>query len=424
MTWEQVVIDMKNKGSKWIEIATAIKGEFPTLTDIQRIDKARNYYRSNSVDTRHVSTSEDDPAFHKSVEYKKDGSAIFEGIIELAENTEITPELMLRAHRLDSSSWEVVSYKNNFWQTQKKGGEKLVLYQSKITVKPLRKDYVTFEDIDNYFMSRDFNISPETTYEYSTEGDTLEIDLTDLHSGLLSWEKETGNNYDLKIAEKNFKVCISDIYNRATKEPIKKILFVTMGDILHVDNDNQTTTRGTFQQVDGRISKIYDTTLDMLIWAFELLKKVAPIEVVYCSGNHDRVLGYTLVKSAEMAFRNDNAITFDVAHNPQKYRQFGNVIIGFTHGDMPKKNLGTWLPGNLSSRNDFGKSKYVEIHTGHYHSQNTIEESSGAIVRSMPSLCASSLWEHSQGFGDSVKSIVCYIWNDDLGLRNMWFNNL
>lgn len=424
MTWEQVVIDMKNKGSKWIEIATAIKEEFPTLTDIQRIDKARNYYRSNSINTQHVSESEDGPTFHKSVEYKKDGSAIFEGIIELAENTEITPELMLKAHRLDSSSWEVVSYKNNFWQTQKKGGEKLVLYQSKIMVKPLSKDNITFEDIDNYFMSRDFNISPETTYEYSTEGDTLEIDLTDLHSGLLSWEKETGNNYDLKIAEKNFKACISDIYNRATREPIKKILFVTMGDILHVDNDNQTTTRGTFQQVDGRISKIYDTTLDMLIWAFELLKKVAPIEVVYCSGNHDRVLGYTLIKSAEMAFRNDNAITFDVAHNPLKYRQFGKVLIGFAHGEMPKKNIGTWLSGNLDSRESFGKSKYIEVHTGHRHSQSTMEESYGVIVRTMPPLCASSLWEHGMAFGDSVKSIVCYIWNDELGLRNMWFNNL
>lgn len=48
MTWEQVVIDMKNDGSKWIEIAQALNDFFPELTDIQRIDKARNYYRGNS----------------------------------------------------------------------------------------------------------------------------------------------------------------------------------------------------------------------------------------------------------------------------------------------------------------------------------------------------------------------------------------
>ena len=36
----------------------------------------------------------------------------------------MTPAFILEAHGLKSSAWEVVSYKNNYWNTQLKGGGK------------------------------------------------------------------------------------------------------------------------------------------------------------------------------------------------------------------------------------------------------------------------------------------------------------
>ena len=44
-----------------------------------------------------------------------------------------------------------------------------------------------------------------------------------------------------------------------------------------------------------------------------------------------------LLKAVEMAFREDHNVLFDMEPNPQKYKQFGNVLVGWTHGDMPDK---------------------------------------------------------------------------------------
>ena len=192
----------------------------------------------------------------------------------------------MEAHGLDCHLWEVLSYKSNFWQAQQKGGEKLDLYQTKIVVKPKKQTEITLQDIDNYFADKKYAI-PEVLIkkvEYKTDGDTLIIKIPDLHICLLSWKDECGENYDLKIAKENFLYCIADVVDRTRNRKIKQVLLVTLGDILHVDNDNQTTTKGTFQQVDGRIAKIINCAETMFVSAIEMLKDVAPVKCIYTSG--------------------------------------------------------------------------------------------------------------------------------------------
>jgi hypothetical protein len=365
-------------------------------------------------------TVKSDCVHTKSVEYKSDGSATFEGIIELMEGEPITPEIIMEAHNLDSDKFDVVTYKSNFWQTQAKQGKKLLLYQSKITVRPKLKQDITFEDIDRYFETKNYSKDklPIECIQYDSDGEILDIKISDLHVGLMSWREETGEDYDLKIVKQRFLMCINDIVNRCQGRKFKRVILTSLGDILHVDNDSNTTTKGTVQQVDGRMAKITQCAEDILIDGITLLGKIAPVEYIYTEGNHDRVCGYMLARSVSNAFRNDNNVTFDIKPNPVKYRRFGVTLVLYHHGDAPKKNIAE-MPMNFA-RKEISFAKYIEVNLGHFHDQE-VKTINGARVRYFPTICSSSSWEHQQLYGSSMRAMVCDIRNEVTGLRETWY---
>lgn len=415
-------------GRQWSLIASEMSELFPDLHHFEAKEKIRRYIRRTPQFSQRVA----DDFQKSSLEYKADGTIISEKFISIRDGEDITPEFILEAHGLKPSAWDVVSYKNNFWNTQIKGGAKQISYQSKLTAKP-KTGGVTFDDISKYFESRKSGIPiPKVKQlQYDPKGEVLEICLPDLHSGLLSWRMETGEDYDLHIVQERFYQCAYDIVERCKGRRFKKIIVATLGDLLHFDNDNQTTTKGTFQQADGRLSKIFDFTLDMLINFVTILGDIAPVEVIYLPGNHDRVVGYMLLKSLEMAFRRDDKITFDTTPNTQKYRLIGCVLLGWTHGDMQKQNMANWL--QHEARKEYGESKFAEVHSGHNHSLTTKEakreftqegEVGGIIIRYLPTICNASYWEHQQGYTSAIKTMMCFIWNENTGLRDTWFSNI
>ena len=421
--WREIVarVRLEENGS-WREAGKAIADYFPDLSMRQLIDKARTEIRRLNRRDTIVESANDGDIARPRVTYKENGEMTFEGIVSLLSGQAITPEVVMTAHNLKPDEWTVVSFTTNAWESQVKGGTKMTLWQSKITVKPRTNKEITFDDVDRYFANKDFSAPvPTVTCEYDETGEVLEVCIPDLHSGLLSWESETGEEYNLDIAKERFFKAMSDIVDRCHHHSFSKILFVTLGDLLHTDNDVQTTTKGTFQQVDGRLAQIFDHTLDMLIDGIKMLSEVAPVEVIYLCGNHDRVLGYTLAKATEMAFTGYDSVDFDVSPNPQKHRLLGVSLVGWTHGDMPKKNMSGWLQDR--ARKEFGQCKYAEIHSGHYHSEQ-VQSTNGVVIRYMPNIASSSYWEHQQGFPRGVKTIVCYRWHPQVGLRSIWYNNI
>jgi UDP-2,3-diacylglucosamine pyrophosphatase LpxH len=424
MDWKDKVIELRSQGLTWNEITDEIKSEFPKLTFNQIHEKARNYYRfTKDARLKEENTSSDNTVSEpstKSVEYKSDGSVTFEGIIRLMDGEPITPEIIMKAHNLDSEKWDVLSYKSNFWQAQKKGGSTLHLYQSKITVRPKSKQEITFEDIDRYFDGKDYSKDklPIDCFDYDPDGEILDVKLPDLHIGLLSWHEETSEDYDLKIAKQRYFMCINDIVRKCQGRKFKKVMFITLGDILHVDNEQGTTTKGTQQQMDGRLAKITECAENMLIDGITLLGKIAPVEYIYLAGNHDRVCGYMLARSVSNVFLKDLNVTCDISPNPIKYRRYGVGLALYHHGDAPKKNLAE-LPEKFA-RKEISASKFIEINMGHQHEEE-IKHINGYRIRYFPVLSASSYWEHQQAYSTDTKAIVCDIRNEKTGLRETWY---
>ena len=419
---KRTCVEMLNAGHKPIYIYDNYyrgKSNMSYDTFSRALRKWKHEINGTQPDTKHNDAVKYDGPCTKSVEYKADGSATFEGIIALFEGEPITPEIIMRGHNLDVDHWDVVSYKSNFWQQQAKGGRKLLLYQSKITVKPKHKDEITLEDIDRYFENKDYSKDklPIECINYDPEGEILEIDLADPHIGLLAWRKESGSDYDLKIVKSRFFMCINDIAERCKHRKLKKIYFVGLGDVLHVDNNLQTTTNGTFQQTDGRLEKITECAEDMLIDGITILGKLAPVEFVHLCGNHDRLMGYMLARSVSNVFRHDPNVTCDISPDPIKHRVFGKTLVVFHHGDLPKKNTFD-LPINFA-REHISETKFTEVHCAHYHQEES-KVVGGVRVRYLPTIAASSYWSHQQGYKET-NAIVCYIWNEKTGLRETWY---
>jgi len=350
--------------------------------------------------------------------HRESNISVYEDEQRVLEGQEITPELIMKAKGLRVSEWDVINFTKNVWQQQTKEGL-IDLCQSELTVRPKKQPEISLEELEAFFDEKTFRNLPTAESEppKPPEGarEVLEVDIADLHSGLLSWEGETGEDFDMKICRDRFLSAMEDIVDRARGRAFAEIYVCALGDILHIDNDLNTTTKGTQQQADGRMAYIFDYTFDTMNAALAILRRLeAPIRYIYTCGNHDRNVGYYLVRCLEKA---NPDILFDSKPNPQKAIHFGKVLVGLTHGDFPAKNRGKWLLTDF--RKEFGESRWVEEHSGHIH-EETAKTINGVMCRSMPTLTGCSAWEHQQGYR-SERASQCFVWDAENGLRESWY---
>ncbi|MCQ2087659.1 MAG: hypothetical protein MJZ37_06295 [Bacilli bacterium] len=412
MDWKQRAVDMSiNQGLNARQISKELGVDYERCRAyIKRYRKANNMQRDCAGKERTIEDKMNDTKINRNGEITYNTQTVLE------KGQDITPESIMAEKGLVPEEWEVVSFTKNVWQSQTREGEAIDLCQSKLTVRPNRVNEITFSDIDKFLEGKTFkNKMSVPKIKYNASGEVLEIDIADLHCGLLAWRNETGSDYDLHLCAERFLAGIKDIVVRANSKLFKDIYFCCLGDVIHIDNDMNTTTKGTIQQADGRIAKIFDFAFDTINTAIDMLRPLnAKIHYMYLCGNHDRNTGYYLAKCLHLA---NPDVDFDIAPNPQKAIHFGNVLVGLTHGDMPTKNKGTWLMHDY--RKEFGESLFVEEHCGHIHTEES-KMYNGIMVRSVMAQCGNSYWEHQQGYR-SMRGIMCFVWNKEKGLRETWY---
>ncbi|MFX8801477.1 hypothetical protein ABTM62_19180, partial [Acinetobacter baumannii] len=89
------------------------------------------------------------------------------------------------------------------------------------------------------------------------------------HMGMHAWGKESGENWDLKIATQVISRVISDVLARTPS--VKRGLMLFGGDNLHADsNENRTPRSGHALQVDGRYPKVLLATCELAVRAIDL----------------------------------------------------------------------------------------------------------------------------------------------------------
>jgi hypothetical protein len=234
----------------------------------------------------------------------------------------------------------------------------------------------------------------------------------DPHIGMYAWSEETGEDFDLKIAEKNLVQAVEKL--SADAPASEQALIVNVGDFFHSDDQtNRTRRSGHDLDVDSRWAKVLRVGIRAMRQIIEAaLRKHAKVHVINEIGNHDDHTAQVLTIALAMAYEANPRVTFDESPMRFHYYRFHDVLIGVTHGDTVKPDK---LGGIMATDRpeDWGATKRRYWYTGHIHTRNTFEVP-GCEVESFRTLAGKDAWTANMGYR-SGRDMYCIVHHKNYG---------
>lgn len=232
------------------------------------------------------------------------------------------------------------------------------------------------------------------------------IPMGDPHFGLLSWSKEVGEDFDLKIAEQ----LTFDAVDRlcALTPSSDTAMLINLGDFYHADNSsNRTPQSGNSLDVDGRFQLIAQVGLRALARCIRrLLEKHRNVIVRNNRGNHDPHQAYMLSLAIDALFSNEPRVHVEMTPSSFYYYRFGNTLIGSTHGDGAKlADLPLIMASDVPA--DWAAATWRVWHCGHFH-HDQLKDHPGCTVETHRTLAPNDAWHRHQGYrsGRDMKAII------------------
>ena len=280
-------VRFENEGNNnWNEVSTRLGLRYGIVKTPNACKKT--YQRSNKkqgIEPKSREILEVKPSTFAKFGLENDGTQTSERMLALSESDMKNPTSLMKAHGYNPNEFELLSATNNFW-----GNEQ---YQSKIKVKPLKSDILSREDVKDIVKNFDASqvmievLRRENKFNIVKRRKALEVCFTDLHLGLFSWAKETGENGDYKIIEGKVNQLVDELKQEILNDNNIDTLFINfLGDNLHVDNEEGKTTGGTFVHMDGRAKKMVMVAYRMFINIISSLSIVPYVYVRSVEGNH------------------------------------------------------------------------------------------------------------------------------------------
>ncbi len=345
-------------------------------------------------------------------------------VISSNSKTVRTLEQALKAAEVDLKIWEVERHVINKWDCvakMKSKGNLLAateLWQVKVFL--TRRVPKTIEEGVKLFLEQ-VPATPAVRihYEKHTDPYLLEVSIWDHHFGKLAWGRETGENYDLKIAEQIYSDAAFELIEKSRGFNIEKIILPIGQDFFHVDGPNNTTTAGTPQDVDGRLAKIFATGQQALVNLVDLLMGIAPVHILWVPGNHDWYTSWYLIKVLQAHYRHTKSVTVDASEMPRKCIEYGVNLLAYTHGCDEKHGS---LPAIMAGQwpQEWARTKHREWKLGHFHKvkethYNAAETIDGVLVRVLPSLCGTDSWHFRKGYVGGMRAAQAFLYSAKRG---------
>jgi len=232
--------------------------------------------------------------------------------------------------------------------------------------------------------------------------------LGDPHIGMLAWAKETGQDFDLAIAEKDLLSAVDLLVDRAPASEVA--ILANVGDFFHAEGDDQRTpTGGNKLDCDTRWAKITDIGFSIMRHLINrLLMKHAKVHVVNVPGNHDPKMARMMNLWLSAVYEREPRVLIKDNRNPYLYIKHGKNLLGFAHGDGAKpEQLPSIMAADQSA--DWGTTDYRMWFTGHIHHQ-TRKEFPGCVIESFRTLASRDYWHSWKGYrsGQSLSCITLH----------------
>ena len=271
-------------------------------------------------------------------------------------------------------------------------------------IKSLIEDYSpTYKQID-----RDFN-----------NDHLLVVNPADIHIGKYAKELETGSGYDCETAVERVLEGIQGLLEKSAGFGIEKVLFCIGNDILHIDNVYNQTTAGTRQDVDGKWWEHFEIALMLYVKCIEMLRHIAPVDVLHSMSNHDYQSGFHLAHALKSWFRKADDINFDISVAHRKYYQYGSNLIGLEHGDGAKMDkLPLLMAQERPKMWSETKYRYFCLHHLHHkvkHKWLDAKDYVGVTVEYLRSPSGTDSWHSRKGFTGVPKAVEGFLHEKNSG---------
>lgn len=239
--------------------------------------------------------------------------------------------------------------------------------------------------------------------------------IADQHVGLLSWARETGENYDLKIGVDRLKSCAARLISQSP--PSKQAIVLNLGDWTHADDQKNMTPRsGNILDVDGRYFKVLTAGVQLMMDIIELaLAKHETVLVRNIPGNHDPHASIALTIALAAFYSGNPRVTVDDDPSDFFFYRFGQTLIGANHGHKMKADRMAMAMATMR-REDWGKTRHHWFLFGHIHHE-TLKEVGDVRVESFRTLAAKDAHAASCGYvsGQSLTSVTIHREDGEIG---------
>lgn len=230
----------------------------------------------------------------------------------------------------------------------------------------------------------------------------------DHHLGMLSWEPETGADYDITIAETLLAGALDHLVKSVP--PCGHAVIAVLGDFLHYDGfDSVTPTSRNQLDSDSRFPKMVRAAIRSLRRMIDTaVLHHLNVRVIVEIGNHDIASSVFLMEALSNIYDKEPRVTVDTSPKHFHYFRFGQCLVGTHHGHGAKMDK---LPLVMATdrAEDWGATSYRYWWTGHGH-HDAVKEYEGCRVESFRVLAPRDAWAANKGYraGRDMKAIVLH----------------
>lgn len=241
------------------------------------------------------------------------------------------------------------------------------------------------------------------------------IPIGDPHIGLMTWSKEVGEDWDIKIADRVYRKVFKRLLSNLPDT--EECILVNTGDFFHADNIQGETSRSKHKlDLDGRHGKWLDAGFVVIrMFIDACLRKYKKVEFINVPGNHDDILGRAIGSYVWQLYRDNPRITVQKGDSPFQYVKRGKVLLGFAHGHTCRLSS---LPGKMADDQFklWGKTTYRHWITGHVHHNSWLQfkEHPGCKVETVGIIPPKDAYAHGGAYG-AARGIQGIIFDKKIG---------
>jgi hypothetical protein len=236
--------------------------------------------------------------------------------------------------------------------------------------------------------------------------------LADLHLGMHSWGRETGESYDLKIAVKRARQMMSYLIGQS--QPSKEALILDLGDLFHMnDQKNMTPRSGHILDVDGRWPKVLAAGVRLMMDMIEMaLQRHEIVRFRALPGNHDPDAAIALTVALSVFYEDHPRVIIDDNPSLIFYHRFGKVLLGASHGHTMKPDRMAMAMAS-DCPEDWGMTIWKAFFFGHIHHESA-KEIGPVRVESFNTIAAKDAHAHGGGYR-SGQALTAITYHRELG---------